>query len=350
MNTIDLFPDRILITADEIVIPSHHYLKHDGYTHRVSFLLTALHKISEQIPSRRLRFVFSDGEPVIFSGFLLVINHIQKTYNISRERTIIELIDPITDCNLDSVTVVTVPSPFFSRDQQVNRLLTQDLVMDADAKIFGACYGRLTVHRMMMCYFLETQHADKSFTVFHPGADFVEFETDPVKNLFAEEISWARRRVETNRTTTESNHNGWIWYLTSLESYPEIWKKYQIEIIGETNTLDLGWFTDKTTRCLASGKPFIRFGTAHALKRLQDMGFKTYGPWINESYDQCTNIDQRFDLIKQEIDRIAKLDQLQLQELISNIQHIAQWNKDNYLRLSKIYYESFNDNRRQQTN
>jgi hypothetical protein len=216
--------------------------------------------------------------------------------------------------------------------------------MQSDAVLFGGIYGRFTAHRFLMSYFLETQLHNQSFVIFQPSSDHLLFELDPVKIFYQDQINWAQQRTEKNRTYI-SRDDGTTCYPDVDEitrDYQHVWSKYKIEIICETNLVDYGWFTEKTARCLRTKKPFLLLGTAGQLKKLQIMGFKTFADAINEDYDNIENLDERFELITKEIQRIDQLPLAELHDTLEKINSVAQYNAENYSTIINAYYNSFN--------
>jgi hypothetical protein len=75
------------------------------------------------------------------------------------------------------------------------------------------------------------------------------------------------------------------------------------------------WFTDgscrylteKTLRPLATLKPFLHVGTPFALKRLRELGFQTFSPFIDETYDEIADPVARMNLILGEVDRLSAM-------------------------------------------
>ena len=67
------------------------------------------------------------------------------------------------------------------------------------------------------------------------------------------------------------------------------------------------YLTEKTSRNLMMGLPFIMVGPYKSLDRLKNMGFKTFEMIIDESYDMEPDPLQRFEMIKNEIIKISKL-------------------------------------------
>lgn len=52
-------------------------------------------------------------------------------------------------------------------------------------------------------------------------------------------------------------------------------------------------FTEKSLKPIAAHRPFVVFGPQHVLKRLRDLGFRTFSPIIDESYDDIESPDER---------------------------------------------------------
>jgi len=75
--------------------------------------------------------------------------------------------------------------------------------------------------------------------------------------------------------------------------------------IGNSNT----FLTEKTAKCLFAKRIFIMFNGAGLLKRLQELGFKTFhGDIIDESYDNEPNDAQRYAMAWQQIQRLYHTD------------------------------------------
>ena len=65
-------------------------------------------------------------------------------------------------------------------------------------------------------------------------------------------------------------------------------------VVGETiYDNDCFFVTEKTAKPMMAGRPFIMLGGKHYLKHLRGLGFKTFEPVIDESYDDIDQWDQR---------------------------------------------------------
>ena len=58
----------------------------------------------------------------------------------------------------------------------------------------------------------------------------------------------------------------------------------RIELVAETVT-DFFFVTEKTVKPIRAGIPFVVVGSVNFLRTLRKLGFKTFAPWIDESYD-----------------------------------------------------------------
>jgi hypothetical protein len=84
--------------------------------------------------------------------------------------------------------------------------------------------------------------------------------------------------------------------------------------------------TEKTYKAIACARPFIIVSSPNFLKDLRQLGFKTFHPYIDESYDQEYNINDRFAAITKEITRLNNLSEQEFNELLNKLQPIADHN------------------------
>jgi hypothetical protein len=87
------------------------------------------------------------------------------------------------------------------------------------------------------------------------------------------------------------------------------------------------FFSEKTWRPILNLQPFIYLGNCGALNKLQQMGFKTFHPYIDETYDTEQDIKKRFALIKQEILKIANMPMNELHDWYYSMISILMYNQ-----------------------
>ena len=88
--------------------------------------------------------------------------------------------------------------------------------------------------------------------------------------------------------------------------------------------------TEKTLRPIACGHPFILAAGPGALEYVRSYGFKTFAPWIDESYDQEPNSLKRLEKIIQAMQQIQNLQGQELVDFQTNTKQIAEFNKKHF--------------------
>ena len=73
-------------------------------------------------------------------------------------------------------------------------------------------------------------------------------------------------------------------------------------------------------------KPFILVGQPHTLKSLQDIGYKTFHPFINEKYDNEIDNRKRFIKAMIELEKLCNKSLDELKEFNNEIYNILEHN------------------------
>ena len=85
--------------------------------------------------------------------------------------------------------------------------------------------------------------------------------------------------------------------------------------------------TEKTLRPLACGHPFLILNGPGSLETIRSYGFKTFHPFINETYDQEKDADKRMKMVIDEMQRINNSSTKYQQYIWENCNHITEYNK-----------------------
>lgn len=88
------------------------------------------------------------------------------------------------------------------------------------------------------------------------------------------------------------------------------------------------FFSEKIFKPLAMKHPFIVVGTVGFLATLRSRGYKTFAPYIDESYDLITDPRERMDAIVNEIKRLCSLSDDEMIQWTHNIKPIVEHNAD----------------------
>jgi len=118
------------------------------------------------------------------------------------------------------------------------------------------------------------------------------------------------------------------------------WKHYQetfLSIVSETlydNNQNL-FISEKICKPIFNLHPFIVMGTPYFLKKLQEFGFKTFHPFIDESYDLETNHLKRTEMIFEELDKFRSKSFDELKEWWKEILPILEHNQNVFLKFGQ---------------
>jgi hypothetical protein len=112
-----------------------------------------------------------------------------------------------------------------------------------------------------------------------------------LSDYYQTELDWISQRTFDNDMPNTAGCS--IDYKEGAVNYTKIWDQFHIEVVTETDDYQSQWFTDKTAKCLRTGKPFLLLSGQHSLRNLKQMGFVTFDQWIDESYDECVLPGQR---------------------------------------------------------
>lgn len=101
----------------------------------------------------------------------------------------------------------------------------------------------------------------------------------------------------------------------------------QDHFIQKTLTIDLDYMTEKTAKAVASNMPFVIIGVCGLLKRLHKLGFKTFGDFWDEGYDDIEDYNERLEKIKEIIKWVASKNLNELKDIYNQMIPIFEHNK-----------------------
>lgn len=105
----------------------------------------------------------------------------------------------------------------------------------------------------------------------------------------------------------------------------------QISVVLETEfDTERIHLTEKILRAVACGHPFLLAAGPLSLQYLRDYGFKTFAPWIDETYDLEQNSLTRLNKIVESMQKIQQLTGNQQDAFLEEIRKIAQFNKRHF--------------------
>ena len=111
-----------------------------------------------------------------------------------------------------------------------------------------------------------------------------------------------------------------------------IFNDSEFSLVVETSVFNKNFHpTEKTIRNFLLKKPFIVFSSQHFVQYLHELGFRTFGEVIDESYDNIECPRQRCDAILHEVERMCNDDLIK-----DNGDYFADVCEHNYNQMSKL--------------
>jgi len=299
--------------------------KHYAWAVHPTILQDLIHKHRKD---HDIVFNFWDGEHVLLSGALELIKETQRIFNIPKEKI---LIRSYFDIDVDfALSERSNPKMFLSKGS----LFLQPINNNSFDKKFLSLSGRIDIFRLRLAKHLHTNWAEDTILSFKPNLLTVQhYFRNGSEKFYQDEISWATEYAPIKFDTVQQSwQSGSVDYNESMLNVASYYQRYFLEIVAETDSKNPYWITEKTVRPLAFGKPFILFSGQHALQYLRDIGFQTFSPWIDESYDAIENPFDRFDAVLKEIDRIAALSYDQLRVMATELHEVLVHNQYHLLK------------------
>ena len=100
--------------------------------------------------------------------------------------------------------------------------------------------------------------------------------------------------------------------------------------------------TEKTDKCFSAGQPFIIVAGIGYLKKLKELGFKTFDKWWDESYDTITDLNQKISKIGEIVDLIGSWSIEKCEEVYMEMIPTLKHNQELCGKYSKSIYQPSN--------
>ena len=120
-----------------------------------------------------------------------------------------------------------------------------------------------------------------------------------------------------------------------LSNYQNTFLSLISETLTEPGTL---FCSEKTWRSIIVGHPFMILGSTNTLLYLQSEGFKTFNAWVDESYDQYTELDKKINIILSNLKRFSQMSVEELKKIRQEMEPTLIYNKNYMLEYCKKKY------------
>lgn len=125
-----------------------------------------------------------------------------------------------------------------------------------------------------------------------------------------------------------------------------LWQQSLWHVVNETVFYEPKLhLTEKVFKPIVAQRPFLLVAAPGNLAYIRGYGFETFGNWIDESYDNITDADQRLDAISKEIVRLANMSVSQLNAMHQEMLSVLEHNKQHFFgKFREIIIEELVDN------
>ena len=114
----------------------------------------------------------------------------------------------------------------------------------------------------------------------------------------------------------------------------------------EDNNFPSGYLSEKIWKPIGHCQPFILAGPSESLKHIRErFGYKTFHPYIDESYDMENDDLKRLQMIQIEIEKFTNKTKEEKDEFLNNVKDICVYNQNLFLQYAKNSWKSLQSNK-----
>jgi hypothetical protein len=118
------------------------------------------------------------------------------------------------------------------------------------------------------------------------------------------------------------------------DRHPQSYKDSYFYVCTETFVHgDFKSLTEKIFKPIVNFQPFLFLAYPGALNTLKQLGFKTFSPFIDESYDLETNTTKRIKMIYDEVNKLCSMSTNELHDWYWSMEDILVHNQEHALNL-----------------
>ena len=133
-------------------------------------------------------------------------------------------------------------------------------------------------------------------------------------------------------TIEEHNHH---WHIEKQHYEQAYWN-----FVTETGVDEYPFLSEKTFKPLANLQPFVILGGYKSLETLHDLGYKTFGDYIDESYDDIIDTEPRIQRAAHQAAQLARMSHQEHISLINKLKPILEHNQRHFFE-SKNRFGNF---------
>jgi len=159
--------------------------------------------------------------------------------------------------------------------------------------------------------------------------DELELSVEDVNDLIDNTPNFYPLEIEeTNSEVVAEYHN----FLSRKDEY----EKTYFTIVSETDVYtDYRFLTEKTIKPIMNYHPFLILGNPGSIKQLQNIGFKTFSNFWDESYDNVNNFKERVELLVNQINILCNKTHEEWSDMLKKMEPILRHNKNLLIKIQR---------------
>ncbi len=128
----------------------------------------------------------------------------------------------------------------------------------------------------------------------------------------------------------------WGGAVGQWSNFSHQYKRIYFNIVTESCYYeDCIYMSEKIFKPISNLVPFIIVSNPFFLAKLREIGYKTFSPWIDESYDEEVDNDKRFFMILDEIKRLCSMTKEEIHKWYYEMKDILLYNQEHFVSYKK---------------
>jgi len=313
--------DRAIVVNDQCVLINLDWLTDRNYQ---SQGINELIFLAGQYTNNIFVFLIRDGVNCKLTGLDYAIRKIINNLNLTAQTCYIYGYD---DLQIENTTFIQLDTTQMWCSLVYHELKNYKPNYNFFTKKFAALFGRHDFYRLKIIKYLHENYRSDCLLSYNSKIGKCNHR---FQSWFDDDLAWYSDNcpILLDFDATE----GWVPYQKSLGKITKHCDLYFLEIVAETDPYSNKFFTEKSLKNFYLQKPFLLMSEKHSLKQLQQKGFKTFTPWINESYDEISCPNKRLNAILREIDRLSSISITDLNSMYLEMAPVLEHNRQNFLK------------------
>ena len=265
-------------------------------------------------------------------NFYSLLNYICERFNIDKSKVTIKTSNRLEQHNEYKIDTTNNLHWFMKTKESIPNNYSPS--KEKDLKKVGCFVGKLNWNRGLLLSWLHKNYKDQCLLTCHyRHEDSQKLQSEFTELNFYDSSKLSDVAKFINHCPLELDESfeeftiGPPNHLMILNQYKNIF----LDVITETYIMGNSFFpTEKTLRPIIAKTPFIVVGPKNYLSNLKKLGFKTFSPWWDESYDYCEGV-HRIEEIKNVLKSIFTKSSDELQEILSDMKETLEYNYNHYM-------------------